>query len=553
MEIQHFCHQHPLVCNEDQRSVDEGEGIYCWGCLKQNLVQSYYRCIQCPRYFHKSCAESPLMLHHPLHAKHPLVLFDNANYDNDEADRNCELCNERIGLKFCYSCFRCKFNLHSTCAIPPSTMEAEFHNHPLSLVWKWMTFTCDTCGKESKGMPYLCGQCGFWIHERCASYPRIVKVIRHKHTLHLIHCLEVDQSDFSFCHLCVQKVDTDYGVYYCSSCNYVTHLDCAMNKGNREDIVLEVKDMESLRNEGLEVDEVFHSMAYKVKRTYVGEDKTEIVTEIEHFSHEHDLKLIDDEIQSNQKCDGCVRAIIPPFYSCAKCNFFLHKSCIELPRKKRHLLHRHTLTLLPKAPYESKSFWCNACRRSCNGFSYNCETCNFNLDVQCSLISKILTHNGHEHRLRLSKTPYRQDCSVCDSNSSEIFRCTTCGFTLDFKCATLPHTTRYAQHDHPFTLCYSVEDDSNEYYCDICEEKRDPRHWFYCCAYCSFPAHPQCILGESLNYKFGVAYKFDRHQHPLTFIEETKDHPPCSKCDDPCKELIYQCTQCKVNFHTWCL
>ena len=39
------------------------------------------------------------------------------------------------------------------------------------------------------------------------------------------------------------------------------------------------------------------------------EDGTKIATEIKHFSHEHDLKLI-DEVLNNQKCDGCIRARI---------------------------------------------------------------------------------------------------------------------------------------------------------------------------------------------------------------------------------------------------
>ena len=64
------------------------------------------------------------------------------------------------------------------------------------------------------------------------------------------------------------------------------------------------------------------------------EDGTKIATKIKHFSREHDLKLI-DEVLNNQKCDGCVRAILPPFYSCIKCSFFLHESYANLPKKKK--------------------------------------------------------------------------------------------------------------------------------------------------------------------------------------------------------------------------
>ena len=39
------------------------------------------------------------------------------------------------------------------------------------------------------------------------------------------------------------------------------------------------------------------------------EDGTKIATKIKHFSHEHDLKLI-DEVLNNQKCNGRIRARI---------------------------------------------------------------------------------------------------------------------------------------------------------------------------------------------------------------------------------------------------
>ena len=126
-----------------------------------------------------------------------------------------------------------------------------------------------------------------------------------------------------------------------------------------------------------------------------------------------------------------------------------------------------------------------------------CETCWCNLDVPCSLISNILTHNGHEHRLLLSSMEFEHNCSGCDSKIFPIFHCTTCEFALDFGCATLPQTARYKQHEHSFTLFYTAEDDSGEYYCDICEEECNPKHWFYYCANCDYPVHPKCILGKN--------------------------------------------------------
>uniref|UniRef100_A0A2N9FQF4 Phorbol-ester/DAG-type domain-containing protein n=1 Tax=Fagus sylvatica TaxID=28930 RepID=A0A2N9FQF4_FAGSY len=489
-DLQHFSHhQHPLVFNENER-----RGYGCLGC-GEDVYGPSYSCKECwdgAELHHKSCAELPLGLHHPLHPKHPLILFGPYRYEEKEfpyENGKCEVCKEVDRYQYSYGCSRCNFNIHIGCTVSP--IQAEFHDHPLIPIGKSITFTCDICGKEDKGVPVSCGPCSFLIHRRCASFPRRVKVVRHKHPLHLTHSShEVDQSDSRICPLCVQKVDTHYGLYYCSTCDFVTHLDCALDWRNRDRDWEKLKDEESseskatLEIEDTKLGEFADSSAYKVKKTNVGKDGTEIATEIEHFSHEHDLKLSDDEVQNNEICDGCVRAILPPFYS---------------------------------------------------------------------LISDILTHPGHEHQLILSSVRSKHNCSCCGLKISPIFRCTTCDFALDFKCATLPHTTSYKQHEHPFTLCYTAEDDSGEYYCDICEEERDSKHWFYYCEDCSYPAHPKCILGKHPNCTFGGAYTFDCHPHPLTFIEETKDHPLCDKCSRPCEELIYQCAQCNFYRHFDCM
>ena len=364
--------------------------------------------------------------------------------------------------------------------------------------------------------------------------------MRHKHLLHLTHSsLEFHQPDTRFCQLCVQKVDTRYGLYYCSRCDFVAHLNCALLRENKEE---EFKDVDEVP----ELDESVDSATYTVKESKVGKDGTEIATEIIHFSHVHNLKLT-NEVLTNKKCYGCVRAILSPFYGCAMCGFFLHESCAKLPNKIQHPLHQHQLTLSPKPLYNSyyktrpfyNSYYntislrphsllrtpyfarfdyasisplhhteimikdvivdCYACKRSCNGFNYVCEKCKFSLDVPCSLIPESLNHHGHAHRLTLSSTGSKENCSCCDSNISPIFRCTTCAFALDFKCAALPTTTSYKKHKHLFTLCYTPEDDFDEYYCDICEKKRERKHWFYYCTDYGYFAHPKCVLGESPN------------------------------------------------------
>ncbi|KAF3953102.1 hypothetical protein CMV_021422 [Castanea mollissima] len=307
MELQHWWHwKHPLAFNEDERS-----GSQCNGCSEPVFGPSY-SCKECREgsrsIHHKSCAELPLGLHHPSHPNHPLILIGKYKYYDNKEEYNkfskCDVCGER-SREYSYFCYRCNFNIHIRCSSLSLTIQTEVHDHQLTRsIWKLMKFTCDFCGKEGN-LPYFCAQCDFAIHSRCAACPRILKVFRHNHPLHLTPSLEVHQSDSPICLLCVRKVDT-LCLYYCSRCDFVAHLYCAMLSHNREYINLqELKEEQSTesKSEDSELHQSFDSEICKVIETIVGEDGTEIAIEIKHFSHEHDLKLT-DEIPNNTKCNG---------------------------------------------------------------------------------------------------------------------------------------------------------------------------------------------------------------------------------------------------------
>ncbi|XP_062144614.1 uncharacterized protein LOC133851987 isoform X2 [Alnus glutinosa] len=430
MELQHFFHPHPLAFIHYW--AYSPFTATCEGCCEEILGFSY-GCKSCHFFLHKSCGEQPRELQHPLHPQDSLILQIRTSPD----DELCYFCNKDILGGFAYHCSHCNFNLHLKCASIPFTVEAEFHNHPLKLLRKSVSFTCDACGKKDEDMySYLCTNtltCSLMVHRKCATLPLTVKNSGHQHSLNLTSSSQVNQSDRQLCHLCVKKVDTDR-VYYCSKCIFVAHLDCATREGYTEEI--EKEDLEV-------VDEsITDSLAYAVKKIMMGEDKIEIAQEIKHFSHQHNLELIDDLLINNEKCDGCMHPIFPSFYTCAQCRFFLHKSCVELPRKKRQTLHSHLLTLFAKPPYAAYAkCGCNVCGRDCDGFTYHCEKCEFDAHVQCSLISDIFTHDGHDHPLILSRAPYHEKCSCCDRKGN-VFKCANCEFTLDLRCATLPRTVR---------------------------------------------------------------------------------------------------------------
>jgi ribosomal protein L37AE/L43A len=146
-------------------------------------------------------------------------------------------------------------------------------------------------------------------------------------------------------------------------------------------------------------------------------------------------------------------------------------------KKKNHILHQHMLTLHSDAPYAGGVYICNACGHSRHGFTYRCDRCDFDLDVQCCSIPEILKHEGHQHSIFLPVSS-NKNCNACDHNhtyykDTRVFICTTCDFALGFECATLPLVAKHKYDEHPLALTYVAENNSGEYYCLICEEKRD--------------------------------------------------------------------------------
>ncbi|KAB1202275.1 hypothetical protein CJ030_MR8G010109 [Morella rubra] len=547
MEVQHIIHKHPLIFNE-QLQNDRTRQDCCWCMETSPIVGSNYSCKECSWFIlHKSCAESPRELHHLLHPKHPLILHAHQKWFI------CDGCNG-LFQNWSYYCSHCNFNLDPKCASLRLTKESLCHDHPLTLVRKLLPFTCDFCGEEGEGMFYICttcpfvvhpncsslmtsaeqatidaeihdhplilcgniyhsyvmlvereirqfyfcASCSFVVHQKCISFPKIVKVVRHKqHPLNLIYSLQDGQSHHKVCQICAQIVDTNYGLYYCSSCNFLVHLHCAMTKEERDQtFVPRLKDTKVIEEDPVceRHEKSIDLPPYVVKNSKRGVDGIEIDVEIQHFSHNHHLMLT-NEPDINEQCDG---------------------------------LHFDDL------------FRCNACRRESNGFSYCCEDCDVDLDVKCASISNIFTHDSHVHKLILSSASGLDICSGCDSATQYGFRCGNCKFMLDFKCATLQHSTSYGPHEHPFILCYSAEDDS------------DGVTSSYYCADCSYPAHLNCILGKFPNIKFGKTYKVDIHEHLLTLVQKTWDHPSCKICKDPCEDLTLECAECNFSAHRSC-
>ncbi|WRX26208.1 DC1 - like 10 [Theobroma cacao] len=115
-----------------------------------------------------------------------------------------------------------------------------------------------------------------------------------------------------------------------------------------------------------------------------------------------------------------------------------------------------------------------------------------------------------------------------------------------------------------------VEDDFKEYYCDICEEERKPKHCGYCCKKCKFVAHIECALNKVVDMKLDQSStsnlldseastskvqigRFD-HPHALSYNNaiEQNENLLCNACRQGIFYQHYACKDCKYYLHDMC-
>ncbi|CAN6830965.1 hypothetical protein Bca4012_028768 [Brassica carinata] len=145
---------------------------------------------------------------------------------------------------------------------------------------------------------------------------------------------------------------------------------------------------------------------------------------VRHPSHNHPLRGHKAQAEEEIICSGCDLDLIGAAFKCTKseCDYFLHKSCFELPRENRHKSHpEHPLTLLYSPTYESSAFACDACGEYGSGFSYNCSICKYDVHVGCVSMPETVERQGYAHLLTLLyRSPYQNglffNCDECHDN-----------------------------------------------------------------------------------------------------------------------------------------
>ncbi|MFQ6654136.1 hypothetical protein Gotur_025230 [Gossypium turneri] len=489
----------------------------------------YFFCFDCPSFIiHKKCLDKlPTEIDHPTHRLHPLIL------NRNDSDYLCNPCQKQHSGPY-YGCSLCHFNINVECAWPRSIVEDKSrYQHLFSLLRRQDSFICDACGTEGNYISYICSTCNLMVHKDCTSLSRIIKFSRHDHCVfHKYFLKGLTRQD---CKICFNE-----GSYSLRKpgCNYVVHVNCVLEDKRLYKVIEEEKQCEELEEKSMQ--------SFIIRVIEVNEAGE--ATKIQHFSHQPCLVLANKlEEEIDRKCDGCMLPISNIFYYCSESPFFLHKTCVELPRIKQHWFFQGNATL------NFDSFrWCYFCLRYCNGFFYKIRGY-MDMCTRCAKVADIIEWEGHQHFLFFD-FKCEEKCNGCGAYIDEgAFRCGKCRFDLDFGCLTLPHSTLHKIDEHKLKLTY--HDDKEQSYCDICEQYRDPSLWYYSCSICDTSAHIECVLGQFPFLKDGVtfaSYDYHNHHHDLKFFRKVEGFPECSHCGKFCQEEILKCENSTCNYIVHC-
>ncbi|VYS69414.1 unnamed protein product [Arabidopsis thaliana] len=454
--VKQFCN-HPLrYARIKQEGVITGRSNNCDGC-GDDSGYGYY-CELCNIQAHVACIGWPDIINHPCHSRHPLKKVSPETIDY--TDGKCQFCRSPL-VDLMYHCSICNFSVDLRCWLNPAPLtiyEQKSHSHTLTLMARKDAFTCNACGLVGDRNPYVCLECDFMLHKGCINLPRVININRHDHkisrTYHLGH------GDWE-CGVCRQKMDWTLGAFSCSRCpNYAVHSKCA----TRED----VWDGEELEDKPEDEEE---------------EDPYEVINEKEiiHFLH-GELTLGDDDNAANyekMRCNACIMPInSDPFFKCVECQFFLHKVCANLPRKKRSILHNHKLKLVAS----------------------NNEYDNMN----CIPIPYFVPRKSGrvvEHVVKIQS----------------------------MECATLPRKVKHRCDDHFLSLHHGAGSSNGQLWCDICEGKTDPSVWYYSCDDCGVSFHIKCVLGDMYFLKPGNKYWGGE-----LVLNDSMTRPFCIVCEKRC-------------------
>ncbi|PPR88474.1 hypothetical protein GOBAR_AA32214 [Gossypium barbadense] len=447
-----------------------------------------FTCNYCKVWKHISCADKlnrdpPLEIIHLLHLQHRLQL--EWSYHSDFI---CDKC-LYISTGYIYRCFPCNLILDLTCAssvsgqLPKDQEPLRFkdgkkktifhysHSHDLEF-FKYRKvreedYDCFWCERHllPSEVCYGCTGCKFYLHQVCSDkFPRTLS-----HSFHPNHPLRVaySTSPFTNCNGCLKLCDTDTPLYVCEMCSFRLDFDCAK------------------LSPSLKLDCHHHLL------TFFKDFNNEGVWEYPQQYLYCKLQLHINMNERNPK---------DPMYYCQSCTFIVHIQCI-LDQDKVAL--RKVPSSSPP-PMENKALFVEQ-----NEGSHVIRTLSlFQPTTHPHGMYKITAELGEKiycngcrlaqpiFALKEAAGIYFMNLALgCHKRLESHFIQITCWLVA---CSLTVNSVMLALALWNYSQDSFIEDDSGKYYCDFCEEERNPNDDIYYCEECNGQtiAHIECVLTE---------------------------------------------------------
>ena len=295
--------------------------------------------------------------------------------------------------------------------------------------------------------------------------------------------------------------------------------------------------------------------------------------------HHHPLVLSEQYLPSCSDCDGS-HSFDKQIYSCEICDKKWHIGCMPPTTEINHPCHmNHALKLLMDGAPTYTDGKCHLCRDELKNVVYHCFTCNFTLDVKCSLSPKIVTFEEskcHNHPLTLMARQVSFFCNVCGTHGDRNpYVCLLCSFMVHEDCIDRPHTININRHDHRISHTYSLTFGNRV--CRVCRLNIDWMYGAYSCSRCpDFVVHSKCAIRDDVwdgielqgtpeeeddapMFKVIEENVIIHQKHPSHSLRLTEDGVVrdegirCQLCERSVySEKSYSCMECDYILHETC-
>ncbi|KAL4271362.1 hypothetical protein GQ457_13G026140 [Hibiscus cannabinus] len=448
-----------ITTSHSYREIDYSDQYYCDVCEEERKVgDPVYCCNKCTFVAHIGCALDQIEDDVDFDSSSTISLVGDKDLmeklkEKDEINERNANFSTHFEIKYCYNGGSLSFY---------AAVERNEGNA-----------ICSVCRVEISDEAYVCEGWEYYMHKTCNRLSsEVTHPLHPQHSLKLVP-LYICTDSWYKCRQCA-RVNMEFA-YICYACDFVLDLKCATSWVPKTE-TQRLKDTE--RESKLCFFNQHHNLGYANVPYY---------------------------LPRVGNCSFCGLKLTGPVYACIQCGYLLHESCVGFPPEMQ--IQFHPLHLL--RPLLRPLRHCRVCRDSViRKISYSCVQCDLHLHPYCAKSLKhVLKSKSHIHDLYYfgsnTKTPYSLIRTYCNRCGRDIYRipfclCMRCYAKLHIECV-FPRSLKSIYHMHPLIFNDGFkEDDSGEYYCDICEEERDPRDHAYRCTECRgrFVAHNSCALNS---------------------------------------------------------